>query len=202
MHATPTDSQVPRRHDAERALHLIDLENLCGDPAAPPPVALGVLEAYLARAGWRPGDQAVIAANARLVLAVAYHLPVPASVHAVSGTDAAEVTLLAGAPPEWVAARFGRLCVGSGDHLFTARVGAVRRRGVRVRVVSRPDALSRRLAAAASEVCLLPAAPGAAGRPRLPVPARRRTVGGGTGGGVPTARLTGRSALTRAGASR
>lgn len=193
MHTTATDSPCPRLPDRDRALHLIDLENLCGDPGAPPPVALGVLEAYLACAGWRPGDQAVIAANARLVLGVAYHLPVPASVHAVRGADGAELVLLAGAAPEWVAARFGRLCVGSGDHLFTDRVVEVRRRGVRVRVVSRADALSRRLAAAASEVCRLPDLPGVAGRPDVPDRSTPRTPTGRPTGGPPPARFPGRS---------
>jgi hypothetical protein len=128
-----------------RALHLVDLENLCGDPVAPRKVALRVLDDYLRLAGWRPGDHVRVAANPRLLRSVAWDLPVPANQHAVTGEDGADMMLLAHEPPELVARRFGRLVVGSGDHLFAARARATRDLGVPVVVVARPGSLSHEL---------------------------------------------------------
>lgn len=52
---------------SSRTLHLVDLENLCGDPCAPGAVARAVLDEYLHVAGWRPGDHVRIAANGGLL---------------------------------------------------------------------------------------------------------------------------------------
>ncbi len=60
----------------------------------------------------------------------------------VRGQDAADLYLLAGAPPEWVAKRFGRVVIGSGDHIFATRARMIRNLGVQVTVVSRSDSLS------------------------------------------------------------
>lgn len=41
--------------------------------------------------------------------------------------------------------RFGRVVIGSGDHIFAARAHAFAASGVRVTIVSRSDALSHAL---------------------------------------------------------
>ena len=65
--------------------------------------------------------------------------------HAVTGKDAADLMLLAYAEPARVAARFGRLVVGSGDHEFAATAADVLGRGVPVVVVALRRCLSHTL---------------------------------------------------------
>jgi len=130
---------------AGRALHLVDLENLSGDPVAPAREALRVLDEYLRTAGWQPGDHVRIAANGGMVRRILWDVPIPANVHAVSGEDAADVMLLAHEPPELIVRRFARLVIGSGDHLFANRALATRDLGVPVTVVARPGSLSGEL---------------------------------------------------------
>ena len=100
---------------------------------------------YLALAGWREGDQVLVASNPWLIGEVVFALPVPCNVHAVRGPDAADVMLLSHAPPELVAKRYGRLVVGSGDGIFSARARAAHDLGVDVLVVARTDGCSWKL---------------------------------------------------------
>lgn len=152
----------------QRTLHLIDLENLAGDPYAAEPVVRAVLDAYLEAARWQRGDIVFIAANRWLIMQCCWTLPVDASVRTASGPDGADNALLAAAPPEWVARRFGRLVVGSGDGIFAARAAQIRDLGVAVEVVSRSSALSGALRRLGGPVHLL----GGAGRMDLSVSGR------------------------------
>ena len=130
---------------ARRSLHLVDLENLVGDPRAAAEPALATLRAHLDAARWQPGDHVVLATNPWLMVRIAFDVPVPANVHAVHGRDGADSMLLAQAPPELVAKRYGRLVVGSGDGIFVNRAQAALDRGVAVDVVAREDGCSARL---------------------------------------------------------
>jgi hypothetical protein len=125
-----------------RTLHLVDLENLVGDPYADGATAIEVFERYLTASHWEPGDQVQVAVNPHLAVEVGWRLPVDCSLRTASGPDAADARLLAGAEPEFVARRFGRLVIGSGDHGFIANACAARRTGVGVLVVARPDSLA------------------------------------------------------------
>ncbi len=128
-----------------RTLHLVDLENLAGDPRVDTDTALLVFGDYLDAAQWRPGDHVIVASNPGLIGRVMYDLPVPANVHAMPGRDGADTKLLACAPPELVVKRYGRLVVGSGDGIFARRATTARDGGVDVEVVARPDGCSTRL---------------------------------------------------------
>ena len=44
-----------------RSLHLVDIENLVGDPYAAPGVVLDTFDRYLELAGWRPHDHVIVA---------------------------------------------------------------------------------------------------------------------------------------------
>ena len=140
-----------------RSLHLVDLENLVGDPMASGPTALDALHRYLAISGWRTGDEVILAANPGLLRQVMFDLPVPCSVHAVTGTDAADFMLLAYAEPARVAARFGRLVVGSGDGEFAPTALEVRDRGVPVVVVALHGCLSQTLQGQGFGIRFMPA---------------------------------------------
>lgn len=116
--------------ERSRTLHLIDLENLVGDPVAKGPVVGATLERYRTLAGWRLGDQAIVAANPGLLREVFFHTNADCALRPVRGHDGADLYLLAGAPPEWVAKRFGRIVIGSGDHIFATRARTIRDLGV------------------------------------------------------------------------
>jgi hypothetical protein len=128
-----------------RTLHLVDLENLLGDPRANASDALAKLDAYLEVAHWHADDHVILATNPWLMGKIAFDLPVPVSAHAVHGHDGADMMLLSLAPPELVVKRYQRLVVGSGDGIFAGRASRVREQGVVVDVVARPDGCSSRL---------------------------------------------------------
>ena len=140
---------------ATRTLHLVDIENLVGDPYAPAADVLETLDAYLALAGWQEGDHVILAANPGLLAKVAFDLPISCNTHAVRGTDGADLMLLSHAEPGWVASRFGCLVVGSGDGVFAATAAAVRDLGVPVVVVARRRSISSALQGAGYGVRLL-----------------------------------------------
>jgi hypothetical protein len=130
---------------SSRTLHLVDLENLVGDPSAPAPLVHDTLARYLTVAGWLTGDQVIVASNPALIRKVVFDLPVPCNVHSAPGPDGADQMLLSLAPAELVASRYARLVIGSGDHIFSERAHAARDLGAQVLVVARADGCSSRL---------------------------------------------------------
>jgi hypothetical protein len=125
-----------------RTLHLVVLENLVGDPHADGATAAHVFGQYLQRAHWEAGDLVHVADNPHLALEVGWRLPVDCTLRTASGPDAADHRLMDLAEPEFVARRFGRLVIGSGDHGFIAHACASRTAGVGVLVVTRPGSLA------------------------------------------------------------
>ena len=134
-----TTTELPNPHLATRTLHVIDLENLLGDDRKDPTAARPGLVHALDLAHWQAGDQVLVAAHHEIVKAFAFDKPVPCSVHAVCGLDAADDRLLADAPAELVGRRFSRLVIGSGDGKFLMRAREVRALGVGVLVIARAD---------------------------------------------------------------
>jgi hypothetical protein len=141
---------------AGRSLHLIDLENLVGNPDASCQEVDDALEAYLAAAAVGADDLVTVAVNHRIYKRACFTLDRGWEVKLASGPDACDHVLLAEAPADWVAERFDRLVVGSGDGIFLELVAAVRERDVPVWVVAHQRRLSRRLADAASRTVSLP----------------------------------------------
>jgi hypothetical protein len=124
-----------------RTLHLIDLENLAGDPAADPETALRTFDRYLALACWQDGDLVYVATNPALASQICWDMPIKCNFRTACGPDGADNALLRNASPEFVARRVRRMVIGSGDHIFIRRAVAVRELGVGVGVVSRPSSL-------------------------------------------------------------
>lgn len=139
-----------------RGLHLVDLENLLADPWERGPSVGRALDQYLERAGFRDGDLVFVAGNPWLMVELGWSqidaagrlLSDRVDCHrfAARGPQGADNKLLEAAPLAWVARRFGRLAVGSGDGVFAKPLAAARAAGLSVRVVSRPESLSRRVA--------------------------------------------------------
>jgi hypothetical protein len=130
---------------SRRSLHLVDLENLVGDPGAKKCEILKTFDHYLKVGRWQSEDHVIIASNPWVMAEIAFDVPVPTNLHAVHGPDRADTMLLALAPPGLVGKRYARLVVGSGDHTFAARAHAVQDLGVHVDVVARHEGCSRRL---------------------------------------------------------
>jgi hypothetical protein len=136
-----TTIDFPHCETRTRTLHLVDIENLIGDPYADGDVAVDAFDRYLELAGWEVGDLLYVAANPRLAFEFGVRRPDVAMRSGV-GPDAADMLLLAQAAPEFVVRRADRLVIGSGDHIFIERALAVRSEGIGVLVVARPGSAS------------------------------------------------------------
>ena len=108
------------RRGKNRTLHLVDIENLVGEPVAWTDKNVeAVFFEYLQEANWQPGDSLVVASNPGLMGRLAFNLSaIPHRSLCATGPDAAD-NLLINAVPTEIADRYGRIVVGSGDHAFT-----------------------------------------------------------------------------------
>jgi hypothetical protein len=79
----------------ERTLHLVDLENLIGDPRASADETEEAFDCYCRIAGWLPGDLLYVAANPGMVEKIAWCTHPAWSLHAATGRDGADLALLA-----------------------------------------------------------------------------------------------------------
>ena len=140
-----------------RALHLIDPENLMGGPRAGIPTLRLVLSEYRDVSGFTEKcDHPVIGVNPKLHIAAADAWP-SARVVSRGGSDGADIKLIEWVRDDrWIAARYHRIVIGSGDGDFVEVARVFRRHGLFVEVVSRRQCLSRELHAAASLVRILP----------------------------------------------
>ncbi|HEY1740958.1 MAG TPA: hypothetical protein VGI86_19745, partial [Acidimicrobiia bacterium] len=133
---TPSVASAPPTTKA-RTLHLVDIENLAGDPLVGVIEGTSQLAAFYKCAGWAPDDIVMVAANPRLACALSFYKLVHCSVRGAHGKDGAERKLIEHAPASWVADRFERIVIGSGDHYFFDYARQLRRRGVEVVIIGR-----------------------------------------------------------------
>lgn len=144
-----------RRHlPAGRTLHLVDLENLAGGSSAGAADVDDAFARYERVVRFGRGDHRIVACGRQLAYAAKDRWR-GALVKAAHGVDGADRVLLAEAAPEFVCGRYDRVVVASGDHGFVPLVVALDGLGVDVCVVSRRDALARRLREAAPLVWYL-----------------------------------------------
>jgi hypothetical protein len=140
---------------AGRTLHLVDIENLIGDPFATGPRVAVAYETALTAGGYRDGDLVYVASNPWMWRELAFAPHTPCRMLIAHGEDGADLALLAQAAPEWVAKRFDRMVIGSGDGIFAARAEAVADLGVEVEVVCGVGHMSKKLRRFdASTMCL------------------------------------------------
>jgi hypothetical protein len=103
----------------QRALHLLDVENLLGGHVTASRVKV-MWELYCATAEVEKADLVVAACSYRFASRVLFALP--SRVRVVIGADVrdgADVALLEAVDAARQATRFARVVVGSGDHAFT-----------------------------------------------------------------------------------
>src|ERR1700733_12603775 len=132
----------------ERALHVVDIENLVGAAVPTLDLVSAVQGRYLASLGFGADDQVVLATSHLGLLNAG--LGWPHARHLVrSGKDGADLELIDVLEHENIAARFRHVVIGSGDGGFSRAAADLMTRGIRVTVVSRWGSLSYELAKAA-----------------------------------------------------
>jgi hypothetical protein len=149
----PQRAAAQRRFPARR-LHLVDIENLAGDPRPSISQVRQALGRYTGCLAFGAMDQVEVASSHLTLLNAALGWP-HAHYRVRSGPDGADLALLDVLQHENVATRFTHVAIGSGDHLFAEEAAHLAARGVWVTVVSRQRSLSPRLALAAREVIFL-----------------------------------------------
>lgn len=128
-----------------RALHLLDVENLCG-PHRDPQVVSAVCASYLT-SQVAPGDHLVAATGPALAATAWFALPARTRRLVGHGLDGADLALLtACGTPAWIAQRYTRLVIASGDRAFALLARAATTAGVQVSVVTGHGRLSHALA--------------------------------------------------------
>jgi hypothetical protein len=160
----PSTSSAADR-PAPRSIHLIDADNLLGDPATTDRTLISrTFEAYRAAARVTGGDHVVVATGRNGLHVLEVELAWPGVRHRRrSGPDGADLELLDEVDWLLVARRFDRVVIGSGDGVFASAVQRCVAAGIAVEVLSRPEALSQHLArAAGGHIVLLTAVPDAA----------------------------------------
>jgi hypothetical protein len=143
-----------RRRFPARRLHLVDIENLAGDPRPSLSQVRQALGLYTDCLAFGAMDQVEVASSHLTLLNAALGWP-HAHYRARSGPDGADLALLDVLRHENVAQRFTDVAIGSGDHLFAEGAAQLAAQGVWVTVVSRRRSLSPWLVHAACEVIFL-----------------------------------------------
>jgi hypothetical protein len=140
-------SRPPRRRHQPtqpRTLHLVDIDNLTGDPTCTDPRLLRrIVDTYRVLAGYTPGDHVVMATgcNGRHVLEA--ELAWPGVLHRRrKGPDGADLELIDSFDTAIATSRYTRVVIGSGDQTFTRIASDTIRAGLHLTVVSRRNSLA------------------------------------------------------------
>jgi hypothetical protein len=138
----------------ERALHVVDIENLAGAAIPSLDLVSEVQIRYLACLGFGADDHVVLASSHLGLLNAG--LGWPHARHLVrSGRDGADLELIDVLEHENVATRFRHVVIGSGDGGFSQAAADLAARGIQVTVVSRWGSLAQTLASVAGQVVYL-----------------------------------------------
>lgn len=122
-----------------RTLYLVDIENMVGRSELTHEQVAQTQRRIHAAVQPAKGDHTEIAASHHNALAMIYGWHGSARRQMRSGCDGADRALLdAIADAEWVAKRYSRVVIASGDHAFAFAVAALQALGVEV-IVLRPD---------------------------------------------------------------
>jgi uncharacterized LabA/DUF88 family protein len=141
----------PNRCGANVTLHLVDIDNLLGDPRTTDRASIErVYEHYRWVADYRPGDHVVVATGCNGLHVLEVELAWPGVSHRRKrGQDGADHVLCAEA--EWAAASgaYDRVVIASGDREFMVAFQTLLSAGVDVQVVASHRRLAVGLAALA-----------------------------------------------------
>ena len=152
------DRKVPRASYVPpgRSLHLVDIENLMGGPMNGRFALEAASRAFRELAGVQPRDHVLVGVNPKLGLAAMTCWP-DGKVLLGTGPDGADRILLGEVQDlAWIAARYDRIVIGSGDGIFAPTARGLRNLGLPVIVVSGEFSLAHCLAQAADAISILP----------------------------------------------
>ncbi|WP_420615956.1 NYN domain-containing protein [Candidatus Palauibacter sp.] len=142
-----------------RSLHLLDVENLMGGPKRGVHALEFACNAYRETGLVACGDHITMAANPHLIHDAVHCWPGAKSMIG-KGPDGADRALInAASNVEWVARRFDRIVIGSGDGIFHRLARRFRALGIEVGVVARVGSLAYILRRQASFVRQIPDGP-------------------------------------------
>jgi hypothetical protein len=161
QHITPAGTAERSARGRTRALHLIDIDNLLGDPVTTDADHIArTLAAYRVLAGAAPGDHVAVATAPNPGHALAIGTAWPGVTHLWrGGRDGADLALLEVASWAVELDGFDRVVIGSGDRIFLTALEWFEARGIPVEVVARRRSLARALRARARTVRFLPDLP-------------------------------------------
>jgi len=158
MRRTPISPNHPSNHRPtkgvwpptfeRRTLHLVDIDNLLGDPGCEDGAHIRALfDCYRDLAGFNFGDQVVVATGCNARHALEVELAWPSVCHRrQSGRDGADMALLE--ESQWAAdrGRFTRVVIGSGDRIFLEAMDRLRAVDIAVDFVARRRSLATAIA--------------------------------------------------------
>ncbi len=137
----PRAAYVPKG----RTLLLVDLENLAGGPHVPLDSMVSSVAQFSRLSGLAPGDLAIVGVNPGLLSQASQLMP-RARLVTRAGPDGADLALLREVHDLlWVAQRFDRVVIGSGDGIFSNVARGLRGLGIAVGVVAPRGSISTRL---------------------------------------------------------
>ena len=134
-----------------RSIHLIDLENICGQSLVDPDVAIAARQAYERVVEIGPNDQVVVATS-RINAFAGYDAWADARRMWRDGQDGADICLAHVILEEHLHERFDHVYVASGDGGLADFVSFVRDHGTHTVVVSLEGHLAKRMRDAGDEV--------------------------------------------------
>lgn len=131
----------------DRSLHLVDADNLIGDPCTTDRRQIqAAFESYRAAANFQPGDHAVVATGCNGLHVLEVELAWPDAQHRRRcGPDGADLELLEAAKFAAASGCYRRVVIGSGDHIFMVALEHLRANSIDVDVVARYGSLARPL---------------------------------------------------------
>lgn len=156
-HSSYDDRPMHIQTPQERAVHLLDVENLLGgsvfttDDVRELVFRVGEV-ASVEVASVEVGDAFIVASSHRCAPATWFGCPPSARRLVRSGLNGADPALNQVLVSEGVAARFARVVIGSGDGFFAEEAARLQAAGCHVTVLTRRDALSRKLRLAVRDV--------------------------------------------------
>lgn len=142
-----------------RAVHFIDIENLCGTSDVRLGQAQRALRNYHDVVGVAVGDHIIVGASHRNAIAAGTSWPGIRLLEPRSGPNGADRVLREAIRTERIAERFTDVFLGSGDGGFAGDLAFLAERGATTHVVARRGHLSGRLRMAAHHVTTLTALP-------------------------------------------
>ena len=120
----------------DRALHLVDLENLARGPGQDLAIYREAWDDYTFSAGINEQDHIVVATCGLVMADVAFIVPQRYQLRCGNGENAADNILIELFTAEFIACTYEWLVIGSGDHAFVPLALEVQSLGVNIRVVS------------------------------------------------------------------